>query len=452
MRRFEKLEIIGNGAFGVVTKCRDKDTGDLVAIKMMKQKYSSFEECLQLKEVKSLRKIKHENVVKLLQVFRENDCLFLVFELLPNGSLLQTINTINWRGSKFSEPEIRYTIMQLLHGLNYVHRQGFFHRDIKPENLLWSGHTLKIADFGLAREIRSRPPYTEYVATRWYRAPEIILRHEFYNSPVDIWAVGAIMAELYLGKPIFCGTSETDQFYKICAVLGSPNSQNWPDGIKLANRLGIRLNNNPPVSLSKLMPDASPQAIDLISQMLRYDPSKRPSAQQALQHPFFKGDKCPPNFESKPTQKSPLFQNTNADHHHPSRKVNLFAKYLENNTENVAAGSLPTKFVDSLLPEQQFSTSVQTAKSRPQMISSSFLKSMQSFDHMSTINENNNPFELPNSSRKISQNPSLRIIDTLIKPISGNLQQSGHGISLKGPTFNGSKTIDSKFRLNSLFS
>ncbi|MDR1077320.1 MAG: protein kinase, partial [Propionibacteriaceae bacterium] len=111
----------------------------------------------------------------------------------------------------FTEPEIRFIVSQMFEGLAYVHRMGFFHRDIKPENLLWSNETLKIADFGLAREIRSRPPYTEYISTRWYRAPEIVLRHEFYNSPVDIWAVGAIMAELYTLKPLFQGSSETDQ-------------------------------------------------------------------------------------------------------------------------------------------------------------------------------------------------------------------------------------------------
>ncbi|KAK8870585.1 hypothetical protein M9Y10_008471 [Tritrichomonas musculus] len=502
MKRFEKLEVIGNGAFGIVSKCRDKETGDIVAIKMMKQKYTSFEECLQLKEVKSLRKIKHENVIKLLQVFRENDNLYLVFEYIPNGSLLHTINK---RGS-FTEPEIRYVIMQLLHGLHYVHRQGFFHRDLKPDNLLWSGHTLKIADFGLAKEIRSRPPYTEYVATRWYRAPEIILRHEFYNSPVDIWAVGVIMAELFLGKPLFCGSSETDQFYKICSVLGPPNSQNWPDGVKLANRLGIRLTNNHVVPLSKLIPNASKEAIDLMNQMIKYDPSKRPNAQQALQHPFFKGEKCPP-FTEKTPKKSPKFDSNDR------LKVNAFARYLQNNyspnmksnnssdstydhndkietncssasscssssstssftgqnhslnlsstisnnsnfcfhngihnfsnlnstytpynkntNDGFSSSSFDSNLSDLKIPEQQFAN-----KSRPQMISSSFLRSMHSTE-TSVVNENN-PNEVQSFSSKssaytstgnshptggISSNPSLRLFDNIMKPIQHQYQQ-----------------------------
>jgi protein kinase len=168
-----------------------------------------------------------------------------------------------------------------------VHRQGFFHRDLKPDNLLWQGETLKIADFGLAREIRSRPPFTEYCGTRWYRAPEIILRSEFYNSPVDIWSAGAIMAELFLGKPLFPGTSETDQIYKIFGVLGPPTQKTWPDGIRLANRIGIRFAATPFAGMTSVLPNLSAAALSLLSDMLRFDPAKRPSASQALQHEWF---------------------------------------------------------------------------------------------------------------------------------------------------------------------
>lgn len=108
-----------------------------------------------------------------------------------------------------------------------MHRHGFFHRDLKPENLLCSGTDLiKIADFGLAREIRSRPPFTDYVSTRWYRAPEVLLHSTSYGSGIDLWAMGCIMAELYTFRPIFPGSSELDQLYKICAVLGTPTKVN----------------------------------------------------------------------------------------------------------------------------------------------------------------------------------------------------------------------------------
>lgn len=296
MKNFEELQVLGDGAFGVVTKCKDKETGEIVAIKKMKQKFvKDFNECLQLKEVKSLRKIKHENVVRLLQIFRDNEYFYMVFECCGD-SLLKTMQN---RSTKFNENEIRYIMHQFMSGLAFVHKQGFFHRDIKPDNLLWCGKTLKIADFGLAREIRSRPPYTEYISTRWYRAPEIILRHKSYNSPVDIWASACIMAELYLGRPLFQGTSETDQMYKICQVMGNPSVQTWPDSEKLILRLGFKLPSASAVPLKVLMPEASPEAIDLLYQMLRYDPAKRPSAQQVLAHPFFSGPMECPKFDEQ---------------------------------------------------------------------------------------------------------------------------------------------------------
>lgn len=296
MKNFDEIKVLGDGAFGVVTKCYDKENHQYVAIKKMKQRYSNFEECLQEKEVKSLRKIKHENVERLLQVFRENDHLYLVFELLDE-SLLKTINS---RKEPFSDAEVRYIMHNVFSGLAAVHKQGFFHRDMKPDNLLWSNdHVLKIADFGLAREIRSRPPYTEYISTRWYRAPEIILRHPFYNSPVDIWAAGCIMAELYMLRPLFQGTSETDQLIKISNILSPPDMQTWADGVKLIAKNRVRLPPSSGVPLSTLMPNASPEAIDLITQCLLYDPAKRPSASQAMQHRFFDGPKVQPMLASE---------------------------------------------------------------------------------------------------------------------------------------------------------
>lgn len=111
-----------------------------------------------------------------------------------------------------------------MQGLGFIHRHGFFHRDLKPENILCSGPELvKIADFGLVREIRSRPPYTDYVSTRWYRAPEVLLHSTTYSSPIDLWAVGCIAAEIYTYRPLFPGTTETDQLYKICQILGTPD-------------------------------------------------------------------------------------------------------------------------------------------------------------------------------------------------------------------------------------
>ena len=199
-------------------------------------------------------------------------------------------------------------------GLAYMHKHGFFHRDWKPENLLVKGDAVKIADFGLAREIRSRPPFTDYVSTRWYRAPEILLRSTNYNSPVDIFALGAIMAELYLMRPLFPGNNETDQIYKTCAVLGSPTQAQWPEGYQLAAKIGFTFPKFVPTSLSQLIPNASETAIDLMNKMMTFDPQKRITPVQALKHAYFDGFSL-----SLPTNAPPL-----ALHPNSSQSKNFF--------------------------------------------------------------------------------------------------------------------------------
>mmetsp|Transcript_18195 Transcript_18195/g.57235 ORF Transcript_18195/g.57235 Transcript_18195/m.57235 type:complete len:346 (+) Transcript_18195:442-1479(+) len=174
--------------------------------------------------------------------------------------------------------------MQAMH---HVHKHGYFHRDMKPENLLVSGDTVKLADFGLAREIRARPPFTDYVSTRWYRAPEVLLRSSTYNSPLDIWACGGIMAELYTLRPLFPGSSESDQLYKICSVLGTPTQSQWPEGFKLASQIGFRFPQFVPTKLETLIPQSNAEGINLMYAMLPWDPNKRHSAAKVLGHPYF---------------------------------------------------------------------------------------------------------------------------------------------------------------------
>ncbi|XP_030603462.1 serine/threonine-protein kinase ICK isoform X2 [Archocentrus centrarchus] len=159
---------------------------------------------------------------------------------------------------------------------------------MKPENLLCMGPELvKIADFGLAREIRSRPPYTDYVSTRWYRAPEVLLRSTSYSSPIDQWAVGCIMAELYTLRPLFPGSSEIDTIFKICQVLGTPKKNDWPEAYQLASAMNFRWPQCVPSNLKTLIPNASPEAIHLMTDLLQWDPKKRPASAQALRYSYF---------------------------------------------------------------------------------------------------------------------------------------------------------------------
>lgn len=285
MNRYTTLKQLGDGTYGSVLLGKCNETGELVAIKRMKRKFFSWEECLNLREVKSLKKLNHTNVVKLKEVIRENDQLYFVFEYMKEN-LYQLMK--EREEHMFSEHEIRNIMFQVLTGLAFVHKHGYFHRDMKPENLLCMGPELvKIADFGLAREIRSQPPYTDYVSTRWYRAPEVLLRSTSYNSPVDVWAVGCIMAELYTLRPLFPGNSEVDEIFKICQVLGTVQKSDWPEGYNLASSMNFRFPKCVPTSLRSLVPNASEEALNLMKDMLQWDPEKRPSALQCLRYPYF---------------------------------------------------------------------------------------------------------------------------------------------------------------------
>ncbi|XP_073998791.1 serine/threonine-protein kinase MAK-like isoform X1 [Rhodnius prolixus] len=284
MNRYIQLHQLGDGTYGSVVLGQKVDTGEKVAIKRMKRKYYSWDEAMNLREVKSLKKLNHANVVKLKEVIRENDTLYFVFEYMKEN-LYQLMKD---REKLFPEPVVRNILYQVLQGLAFMHRHGFFHRDMKPENLLCCGPELiKIADFGLAREVRSRPPYTDYVSTRWYRAPEVLLHSTTYSCPIDIWAVGCIMAELYTFRPLFPGNSEIDQIFKICSILGTPDKREWYEGHQLAANMNFKFPQFRRTPMSSLIPNASTDGVTLLEAMLHWNPSKRPTAQHSLRQPYF---------------------------------------------------------------------------------------------------------------------------------------------------------------------
>lgn len=283
MERYKVIKLLGDGTYGNVWKAVNRQTDEIVAIKKMKRKYYSWDECMNLREVKSLRKLNHANIVKLKEVIRQDNNLYFVFEYMEYN-LYQIIKD---RNKLFPESKIRYWCFQVFQGLAYIHHHGYFHRDLKPENLLVTKDVIKIADFGLAREICSSPPYTDYVSTRWYRAPEILLQSSYYNASIDMWAMGTIMAELFTFQPLFPGSSEVDQIYKICSIIGNPNHRTWPEGLRLAASMNYQFPQFKSTNLSLVIPNASTEAIDLINSLLSWDPVKRPTAAECLRHPFF---------------------------------------------------------------------------------------------------------------------------------------------------------------------
>ncbi|XP_038626704.1 serine/threonine-protein kinase MAK [Tachyglossus aculeatus] len=310
MNRYTTMMQLGDGTYGSVLMGKSNESGELVAIKRMKRKFYSWDECMNLREVKSLKKLNHANVIKLKEVIRENDHLYFVFEYMKEN-LYQLMKD---RNKLFPESVIRNIMYQILQGLAFIHKHGFFHRDMKPENLLCMGPELvKIADFGLARELRSQPPYTDYVSTRWYRAPEVLLRSSVYSSPIDVWAVGSIMAELYTLRPLFPGTSEVDEIFKICQVLGTPKKSDWPEGYQLASSMNFRFPQCVPINLKTLIPNASSDGLHLMSDMLHWNPKKRPTASQALKYPFFQVGQIlgsPPQYTEKKQSLHKQFQLT----------------------------------------------------------------------------------------------------------------------------------------------
>lgn len=294
--KYERKEKIGEGTYGIVFKARDTTTGQLVALKQIRlETEDEGVPSTTIREISALRELKHENVVRLLEIAYTDGRLTLVFEYLDRD-LKKYLDLTHPNPLK---PELVKSYMfQLLRGIDLCHGQRILHRDLKPHNLLIDANgLLKLADFGLARAfgipLRS---YTHEVVTLWYRAPEILLGSKHYSTPVDIWSAGCIFAEMATRRPLFMGDSEIDQIYRIFRILGTPNESVWP-GFTQLPAYQPQFPRYSPTQLATIVPQLDPDGIDLLQQMLTYDPAKRISAMRALQHPYFK-DFVPPSVHN----------------------------------------------------------------------------------------------------------------------------------------------------------
>ncbi|EIW64653.1 kinase-like protein [Trametes versicolor FP-101664 SS1] len=347
VRSYTPLKVVGDGSFGTVWLCdwhgtlppntpvsamqcgpgaRPEYAGKrLVAVKRMKKTWEGgWDECKKLKELESLRAIAyHPNIIPLYDFFLLPDTkeLYFVFESME-GNLYQLIKTR--KGKPLAGGLVSSIFRQVVSGLHHIHESGYFHRDMKPENLLVTTTGLydyrpvspyatpdsppesdvvvivKLADFGLARETKSEPPYTEYVSTRWYRAPEVLLKSKHYSNPVDMWALGTIMAELVNLRPLFPGQGEVDQVSRICELLGDPGRDygldgrgkpigggKWPKGVKMARAVGFQFPEIPPRDFYALFDRSVPmKLVECIADLLKYDPDLRLTSQQCVDHPY----------------------------------------------------------------------------------------------------------------------------------------------------------------------
>lgn len=296
--RYKVSEVIGKGSYGVVAAAVDTQTGERCAIKKINDVFDHVSDATRiLREIKLLRLLRHPDIVEIKHIMlppsrREFRDIYVVFELMESD-LHQVIKA----NDDLTPEHHQFFLYQLLRGMKYIHTASVFHRDLKPKNILANADCkLKICDFGLARvSFNDGAPsaifWTDYVATRWYRAPELCGSFfSKYTPAIDIWSVGCIFAEMLTGKPLFPGKNVVHQLDLMTDLLGTPSAESLS---KIRNEKARRYLSNmrkkPKVPLTKKFPGIDPMALHLLERLLAFDPKDRPSADEALTDPYFTG-------------------------------------------------------------------------------------------------------------------------------------------------------------------
>jgi len=287
--RYTVVERLGEGTYGKVYKALHKVTQEPYALKKIRILYE--EEGVPstaIREVSLLKECDHPNVIRLHEVFSMTSALYLVFEFLD-----MDLRAFLKRNGAFTDPlHLKHAAFQCFSGIEFCHGHRILHRDLKPQNVLIDlrGQRLKLADFGLARAF-SVPlrAYTHEVVTLWYRAPEILLGQTKYATPMDIWSLGCILAEMATAQALFPGDSEIDTIFKIFRVLGTPTDEVWP-GVSQLRDFKREFPKWPDTHLAEIRaagPALGDEGAELLGLCLKYNPVGRPSARRCLQHPFF---------------------------------------------------------------------------------------------------------------------------------------------------------------------
>lgn len=293
--RYTPLESIGTGAYGVVCAAKDNRTGRKVAIKKIPR---AFDELIIAKrtyrELKILRHLRHENIISILDVMEPPDNestlhdVYVVLDLMESD-LHHIIHSVQ----PLSDEHIKYFLYQIVRGLKYIHSANVIHRDLKPSNLLINRNCeLKIGDFGMARGLSATPEehatfLTEYVATRWYRAPELMLSFSDYSVSLDMWSLGCIFAEMLGRRQLFPGKNYVNQLQLVLSVVGTPSAEYIESiGSEKVKTYLKSLPEKQRVDLFVLFPNANKAALELLEQLLQLVPNKRYTAEVALLHPY----------------------------------------------------------------------------------------------------------------------------------------------------------------------
>lgn len=300
MEQYKILGRIGEGAHGIVFKAKHIQSGEIVAIKKVPlRKLEDGIPNQALREIKALQEIENQFVVQLIDVFPDGAGFVLVFEYM----LSDLSEVLRNSDCPLTEAQIKSYMRMLLKGVAYCHENSIVHRDLKPANLLISstGH-LKIADFGLARVFSAEQDrhYSHQVATRWYRAPELLYGARKYDEGVDLWAVGCIFGELLNNSPLFPGENDIEQLCCVLRVLGTPDETSWPGMTELPDYNKITFPEMPPIPLEKVVPDATSEALELLKRFLVYPSKLRIAATEALLHPYFFKEPLPAHHSELP--------------------------------------------------------------------------------------------------------------------------------------------------------
>ncbi|XP_070259196.1 MAPK/MAK/MRK overlapping kinase-like isoform X2 [Myotis yumanensis] len=285
MKNYKAIGKIGEGTFSEVMKMQSLRDGNYYACKQMKQHFESIEQVNNLREIQALRRLNpHPNILTLHEVVfdRKSGSLALICELMD----MNVYELIRGRRHPLSEKKVVHYMYQLCRALDHMHRNGIFHRDVKPENILIKQDVLKLGDFGSCRSVYSKQPYTEYISTRWYRAPECLLTDGFYSHKMDLWSAGCVFYEITSLQPLFPGANELDQISKIHDIMGTPAAKTltkFKQSRAMSFDFPFKKGSGIPLQTANL----SPQCLSLLHAMVAYDPDERITAHQALQHPYF---------------------------------------------------------------------------------------------------------------------------------------------------------------------
>ena len=366
-KKYEVLGVVGEGAYGIVYKCKNKETGKYVAIKKFKETEDELVQKTMKRELKMLQQLKHENIVEFQESFTYKGNLFLVFEYCEKNLL----EVLEESPDGLSPKLIKSFIYQMCKAIAYMHKNNMIHRDIKPENLLIDENlNLKLCDFGFARKVKLNKnnnninEMTDYVATRWYRSPELLLSGGIYGPDVDYWAVGCIMGELADGNPMFPGENETDQINCIIKVLG-----NLPD--ELVNMFYKNpiyegkelLHVSKPESLERrYMGKLGPTAIDFMKGLLQLDPKKRLNTETVFKHKYFSCFMKEEKEKEKEKERTNNNTNTNSGNKETSEnKNNNNSNQVKENKEiiKISGGAKNEKvnFINKVITEKNKSSS-----------------------------------------------------------------------------------------------